>query len=439
MTLLALGLNYETAPLAIRERVAFTVPMIEQALLHLKQTGTAKEALILSTCNRTELYCKASSAQPVLEWWSKHHHIPLAELHPYVYLHPEEEAIRHAFRVASGLNSMVLGEPQILGQMRHAIYQAEQVGALGTVLHRLFQSTLTVAKQVRSTTEIGSASISMASAIVRLAGRLFPSLHDRSVLLVGAGEMMDLVATHLLTALPKRMVIANRTLERAQRLAAELTERSGASVPIQCIVLEDIPYTLPTSDIVVSCTGSTLPVIGKGVVERALKQRKHTPIFMVDLAVPRDIEPEVATLEDIFLYTVDDLAAVIRQGLHVRQSAVAEAERLIHDEVQRFLLWRQQRAMVPIIHALQHRAEQWRQQALKRARRHLTKGASPEEALEELSRLLTQKWMHSPLSRLHSEETAQWSAALVALYDLQEDGLQESVVPALDILNTLES
>lgn len=413
MTLLTLGLNYETAPISIRERVAFTTPVIERALQALRQNKVANEAVILSTCNRTELYCEAQSPEALAHWLADYHKVPLHELSPYLYTHPETDTIRHAFRVASGLNSMVLGEPQILGQVRHAIYQAKQAGSLGITLHRLFQSTLTVAKQVRSTTDIGTACISMAGAIVKLAERLFPSLSEQRVLLVGAGDMMDLVATHLAAAQPQSITVANRTLERARVLA----DRFNA----EPITLEDIPLYLPRSDIIVSCTASPLPLIGKGAVERALSKRKHYPMLMVDLAVPRDIEPEVGALEDIFLYTVDDLAAVIRQGLHVRQSAIAEAETIIEAEVQRFLVWQTQRAIVPVIHSMQTQAEFWRVQALKRARKTLAKGASPEAALEELSRLLTQKWMHPPLSHLHTPEASRWSQLLIELYALQND------------------
>ncbi|MES2205380.1 MAG: glutamyl-tRNA reductase [Pseudomonadota bacterium] len=410
MTLLAVGLNYQTAPIKIRERVSFNLSHLESALIQLKNNNIASEALILSTCNRTELYCDSESMIKPGDWLAHYHGIEPDDLTPYLYFHPDENAIKHAFRVACGLNSMVLGEPQILGQFRHAIQVAREAGSLGINLHRLFQSTLSVAKQVRTTTDIGSASISMASAVVKLAERLFPKVSDQRVLLIGAGEMMDLVATHLAAENPQTIVVANRTLDRANTLAKKF---NGLA-----ITLEDIPLHLPTSDIIVSCTASPLPIIGKGAVERALLQRKHYPMFMVDLAVPRDIEPEVGTLEDIFLYTVDDLAGVIQQGLNIRQSAITDAEQIIEAEVNRFINWQQQRSIVPLIQSLQQQAEGWRQHAVKRAQKLLARGESPEMALEELSRILTQKWIHPPLSCLNSSEPSQWAQKISQLYNL---------------------
>lgn len=429
MGLLSLGINYETAPLAIRERVAFPLAGLRTALQTLLQTRCAdhpttplvRGAVILSTCNRTELYCATAYPSALKQWLAHYHQLPYDTLAPYLYTYPNEEAVRHAFRVASGLNSAVLGEPQILGQVKQAVSEAQQAGSLDSTLHRLFQHTLTIAKHVRTYTEIGNASVSMASAIVKLAQNIFPSLQEQHVLLVGAGEMIELVATHLAAHQPKTITIANRNPERAQLLAA----RIGAKV----IGLADIPESLPHADVLVSCTASTLPLIGKGAVERAIRLRKHRPILMVDLAVPRDIEPEVQTLEDIFLYTVDDLAAIIRRGLTIRQSAVSEAESLIEMEVHRFVEWQQQRATVPLIHALQEQASGWQEQAMKRALKRLGQGADPHTVLHEFSHNLTQKWMHPLMSILRTEASIEWSARLGELYKLNPRDERETLTP----------
>ncbi|MBM3387115.1 MAG: glutamyl-tRNA reductase, partial [Betaproteobacteria bacterium] len=353
---------------------------------------------ILSTCNRTEIYCAADLAKPhdTLHWLAQTGGVSAQDLQSHTYLLEGDEAARHAFRVASGLDSMVLGEAQILGQLKDAVRAAEEAGALGSTLNQLFQRSFAVAKEVRSATEIGQHSISMAAASVRLASQLFEDLHDIRVLFVGAGEMIELVATHFAAKHPRAMAIANRTLERGEKLAA----RFGA----ETMRLADLPDRLHEFDALVSCTASTLPLIGLGAVARALKKRKHRPMFMVDLAVPRDIEPEVQSLEDVYLYTVDDLASVVQAGQAQRQAAVAEAEVIIDAGVQSFNHWLGQRGTVPLIQQLQEQAEAWREAELARARKLLAKGESAEAVLDALARGLTQKMLHGALAELRSAD-----------------------------------
>ena len=412
MAVWTLGLNHTTAPLDLRGRFAFAVDQLAPTLQRLRQelalkSSEAPEAAILSTCNRTEIYCAASRASPhdTLHWLARTGGVSTQELESHTYLLEGDEAARHAFRVASGLDSMVLGEAQILGQLKDAVRAAEEAGALGTTLNQLFQRSFAVAKEVRSATEIGQHSISMAAASVRLASQLFEDLRTIRVLFVGAGEMIELVATHFAAKNPKAIAIANRTLERGESLAS----RFGA----QTLRLADLPDRLHEFDAVISCTASTLPLIGLGAVERALKKRKHSPMFMVDLAVPRDIEPEVKSLEDVYLYTVDDLASVVQTGQAQRQAAVTEAEVIIDAGVQSFNHWLGQRGTVPLIQQLQDQADAWREAELARARKLLSRGEAPEAVLETLSRGLMQKMLHGAMAELrsaspeHREQTMQ--------------------------------
>ena len=322
-----------------------------------------------------------------------YHQLPYAELRPHLYTLPQGDAVRHAFRVASGLDSMVLGEPQILGQLKDAVRQSDEVGGLGTYLHQLFQRSFSVAKEVRSTTEIGAHSVSLAAAAVRLAQRIFEDFKEQHVLFIGAGEMIELCATHFAAQQPKSITIANRTLERGALLAHQFNGRA--------IRLAELPDQLAQFDIVVSCTASALPIIGLGLVERAVKLRRHKPMFMVDLAVPRDIEPEVARLNDVFLYTVDDLASVVQSGIESRQSAVAQAEAIIDNRVASFLHWIDGRRVVPVIQELQENGEALRVLELERARRMLARGANIDEVLEALSKGLTAKFLHGSQQALH--------------------------------------
>ena len=410
MSLYALGLNHQTAPLAIRERVVFHVERLREALVEFKR-GLGSEAALLSTCNRTELYFSGEQPGAAAQWLAHYHRFGPSELSPYLYTLPRESAVRHAFRVASGLDSMVLGEPQILGQMKEAARAAQSAGTLGTVLHKLFQRSFAVAKEVRSTTRIGASSVSMAAAAVKLAARIFPSLREQSVLFIGAGEMIELCATHFAAQAPARITVANRTAERADRLA----HRFDA----QAIELRTLAEHLHEYDIVVSCTASSLPILGKGLVERALRARRRRPIFMVDLAVPRDIEPEAGELDDVFLYTVDDLAQVVAENLDARRSAVEQAEAIIETQVGQFMHWMQARENVPLIRALREHAESLRRQELHRAVKLLKRGDDPEAVLETLSQGLTNKLMHAPtqaLSEAPAEERGPLNDALAHLF-----------------------
>ncbi len=393
MQLFTFGINHQTAPLAVREQMAFNVETMDAALRDLVGTGAAKEATILSTCNRTEVYCSTAAPAEAVDWLASYHHLPVAEIEPYVYRLPQEQAVKHAFRVASGLDSMVLGEPQILGQMKQAVRQAEQAGTLGFLLHKLFQRTFSVAKDVRTQTEIGANLVSMAAAAVKLAERIYPSIADQRILFIGAGEMIELNAVHFAARNPKHITVANRTLERAQTLARRING--------QAVTLNELPEQLAQHDIIVTCTASTLPILGKGMVERALKARKHRPLFIVDLAVPRDVEAEVAELSDVFLYTVDDLSEVVQDGLDARQGAVKEAEVIIDSGVNEFVHWMQSREVVPTIRALRDHAERHRRGEMEKALRALAKGENAEKVLESLSNALTNKFLHSPTQALN--------------------------------------
>ena len=404
MAVWTLGINHQTAPLDLRGRFAFGMDQVAPLLgglqdrlagLALATAAKAPEAAIVSTCNRTEIYAAAEhmALEPTLQWLAQAGGMSTQDLQGYTYALQGDQAARHAFRVASGLDSMVLGEPQILGQMKDAVRAATEAGALGTELNQLFQRSFSVAKEVRTSTSIGEHSISMAAACVRLAGNLFENLSDIKVLFVGAGEMIELAATHFAAKNPKAMAVANRSLERGEHLA----NRFGAG----SLRLADLPERLHEFDAVISCTASTLPLIGLGAVERALKKRKHRPMFMVDLAVPRDIEPEVKQLSDVYLYTVDDLARVVQTGQANRQAAVAEAEVIIDAGVQSFMHWLNQRANVPLIQRLQAQADEWRQGELERARKVLAKGGSVEDALDQLAKGLSQKMLHGAFAELH--------------------------------------
>jgi len=416
MPLYALGLNHATAPVKVREQVAFQPDTLGVALRDLIAQPSVKEAAILSTCNRTEVYFSAAEAAPVERWLESFHRVPSESLHPYVYTLAQDRAVSHAFRVASGLDSMVLGEPQILGQMKHAVRSAEAAGALGLILNRLFQRTFAVAKDVRTNTDIGSASISMAAAAVKLAERIYPSLADQHLLLIGAGEMIDLAAAHFAAKHPKSITVANRTLERGEQLAA----RFGANA----ITLNELPERLAQFDMIVTSTASSLPILGKGLLERAIKSRRHTPMFIVDLAVPRDVEPEAAELDDVFLYSVDDLANIVKDNLQIRVDSLTQAEEMIAEQAQSFLRWLDGRSVIPTLTALQGHHEVLRAAEVERARRLLSGGAAPEQVIEQLARGLTNKFLHAPaqaLTRAGDAERAQLLAMLHHMYQLPDD------------------
>ena len=410
MSVWALGINHTTAPLDLRGRFAFALDQIAPTLQGLRQSlghdseHRNVETAIVSTCNRTEIYCAGD--QPALDhtlgWLAHSGGVSPELLRSHSYVLEEGPVARHAFRVASGLDSMVLGEPQILGQMKDAVRAAESAGALGSTLNQLFQRSFAVAKEVRTSTEIGAHSISMAAAAVRLASQLFEDLGKTRVLFVGAGEMIELTATHFAARNPKAIAIANRTLERGEKLAT----RFGA----QAMRLADLPDRLHEFDIVVSCTASSLPIVGLGAVERALKKRRHRPMFMVDLAVPRDIEPEVKQLEDVYLYTVDDLAGVVQTAQASRQAAVAQAEAIIDAGVQSFMHWMDQRdpehGVVPLIRQINGQADTWRAIEIARARKRLARGEDLDAVLEALSRGVARKMLHGTMAELRNADTA---------------------------------
>lgn len=396
MQVFALGINHHTAPLDIREQVAFDPTRLAQALHDLLRGRPVREAAILSTCNRTELYCAAEEPAAAIDWLAEYHDLTARKIEPYLYRHPQKDAVRHMFRVASGLDSMVLGEPQILGQMKLAARVAEEAGTLGTLLNKLFQRTFAVAKEVRSTTAIGANIVSMAAAAVHLSERIFERLADQNVLFIGAGEMIELCAAHFAGGQPKRLSIANRTPERAQPIA----ERFGGDV----LRLDEVSERLADYDIVVSCTASALPIIGLGMVERALKARRHRPMVMVDLAVPRDIEAEIGQLDDVFLYTLDDLAEIVESGQESRQAAIVEAEEIITHRVDDFFHWLESRETVPTIRALRDAGERTRRHELEHALKLLHRGDDPVHVLEALSKGLTNKLLHPPTQALNQAE-----------------------------------
>jgi glutamyl-tRNA reductase len=406
MSVFALGLNHATAPLDVRGRFAFAPGQLPAALHSLREqlARATPETALLSTCNRTEIYIAGRVAhagdlvQPAIDWLAAQGGVSVGQLSAHTYVAEDRAAARHAFRVASGLDSMVLGEPQILGQMKQAVREASDAGTLGTTLHQLFQRSFAVAKEVRTSTDIGAHSVSMAAAAVRLAAQLFEDLRQQRVLFVGAGEMIELVATHFAAREPKAIALANRTLERGESLAA----RFGG----QALRLAELPERLHEFDIVVSCTASSLPIIGLGAVERALRARRRRPMFMVDLAVPRDIEPEVAQLADVYLYTVDDLSVLVQTAGEKRRAAVEQAEAIIDAGVQSFAHWLDQRASVPLIQALNRQADDWRASELARARKLLARGDDPNAVLEALAHGLTHKMLHGALAELNAADAS---------------------------------
>lgn len=418
MQLYVIGVNHTTAPIQIREHVAFNSDHLGSALHELTNNG-APEAAILSTCNRTEIYCSAEDPQKALDWLSQYHHLEKEAIAPYIYTLSNDEAVKHAFRVASGLDSMVLGEPQILGQFKQSVKIAQDAGTLGTLLHKLFQRTFEVAKEVRTNTDIGANSISMAAAAVKLAQRIFGNISEQKVLFIGAGEMIELCADHFAAQKPKSMTIANRTIERGSNLAQKITSQG---VQAQAILLNDLPSHFAEFDIVVTSTASQLPIIGLGMVETALKARRHRPIFMVDLAVPRDIEHEVAELDDVFLYTVDDLAQVVSDGIENRQAAAVEAETIVANRVEHFMQWFKKRDAVPTIKALRDQAEAMRKAEIEKALKLLQKGETPEKVLEAFSIALTNKFLHAPshaLNQSHGEDHAKLEDTLKQIYQIK--------------------
>ena len=394
MPLIALGINHRTAPVELREQIAFANERLTDALRELAGLPVVDEAAILSTCNRTELYCTTSDRNSgnLTEWLGRFHNVDPATLHPHVYSYPDAEAVRHILRVAGGLDSMILGEPQILGQVKEAYQQAVEAGTLDSQLERLFQHTFAVAKQIRTDTAIGESPVSVAFAAVSLARQIFSNFGAHTALLIGAGETIELAARHLHDMGLGRMVIANRTPERAHRLAAHFNGYG--------IGLDEIPAHLAEADIIISSTGSPEPILDRPLVEKALRTRKHKPVFMVDIAVPRDIDPAVAELDDVYLYSVDDLREVIQENLKSRQQAAEQAEEIIEVQVDRFMAWLRGQDAVASIRRFRSLAEQERDLLLDKARQQLAAGQDPHKVLEQLARTLTNKLIHEPTTRL---------------------------------------
>ncbi|MDD5214884.1 MAG: glutamyl-tRNA reductase [Methylococcales bacterium] len=394
MTLLTLGLNYQTAPVSVREKLAFPADILPAALQDLLCVKGVSEAAILSTCNRTEFYCTTQSENPnvLIDWIAQNKQLQAKELTPYFYSYADDATIRHIFRVACGLDSMILGEPQILGQMKTAYQAACDAGTMGKLLGKLFQHTFTAAKKVRTDTAIGSSPVSVAFAAVQLAQQIFDNLSEQTALLIGAGETIELTARHLSQQGIGRIIIANRTFEKAHQLAEQFNGYA--------ITLAEMPNHLAEADIVISSTASQLPILGKGRVESALKVRKRKPMFMVDLAVPRDIEAEVEQLDDVYLYTVDDLQHTIEQNMQSRREAAEQAEEIIDTQVAHFLAWLRAQSAQSLIKDYRSQAEIMRDDALQKALASLENGIPPEIALQRLAYSLTNKLIHTPSSQL---------------------------------------
>jgi glutamyl-tRNA reductase len=387
-----LGLNHKTAPVALREKVAFNEDRLAAALRTLREEAGVAEAVILSTCNRTEVYWSGSASGAELSQWLERHHGHHLDIASSLYVHQEQRAVEHAFSVASGLDSMVLGEAQILGQLKDAYRVAQQAGSTGPALNRLFQAAFSAAKRVRTETQIGANAVSLASVTVSLARRMFADLGAQSALLIGAGEMIALTARHFAAAGVKRIVIANRTLSRAQALAAEI---KGYAVD-----LDQLDKELAAADIVVSCTASPTPLITKSAAAAAMRSRRRRPIFMVDLAVPRDIDPSVADLEDAYLFSIDDLQPLVEENRKQREEAAGGARLLIGEEVARFLADVRAKEAGPAIRAMRQQADEIRQQTLDQSRRMLSAGKSADEVLEYLANTLTNRLLHAPTQAL---------------------------------------
>ncbi|MCK9608421.1 MAG: glutamyl-tRNA reductase [Methylomonas sp.] len=396
MTLLAVGINHNTAPVAIRERLAFPADILDNTLKNLRNVRDISEAAILSTCNRTEFYCHTDSEDQtaLIDWIADTKIIKPADFTPYLYSYQDSQSIRHMFRVACGLDSMILGEPQILGQMKTAYHAASQAGTLGKNLSKLFQHTFSAAKKVRTDTAIGSSPVSVAFAAVQLAQQIFDKLSEQTALLIGAGETIELTARHLFQHGIGRIIIANRTYDKAHALAAQFNGYA--------IALSELPTHLAEADIVVSSTASQLPILGKGRVESAIKKRKHKPMFMVDLAVPRDIEAEVEQLRDVYLYTVDDLQNTVNQNMDSRRRAAEQAEEIIDTQVEHFLAWLRSQGALETIRDFRTQAELTRDEALQKALAQLNNGAPSEEVLQRLAHTLTNKLIHTPCAQLRN-------------------------------------
>lgn len=403
MNLVAVGVNHTTAEVELRERLAFSTQQAQAALAHLQANTSVSEAALLSTCNRTELYCMFEGDTPELvSWLANQRKVPLERLSCATYQFEGEAALEHMMRVSGGLDSMVLGEPQILGQMREAYARAQEAGALSGPLARLFQEVFSVAKRIRTETGIGANPVSVAYASVSFARHIFADLKKSRALLIGAGEMIELVARHLREQQVREITIANRTEARAAELAAHVGGRG--------IGLEALPVALESADIVISCTAAPLPILGKGMVERALKRRRHKPMFMVDIAVPRDIEPEVGEMDDVYLYTVDHLQEAIQENVRAREQAAEAASELIRDAIVRHRRQRREQDAVAVLRDYREQHLALAASELEKAVQQLGNGADAEQVLRKFQHSLTNKWLHVPsvtLRKLAAEGRAE--------------------------------
>ena len=418
MHLISIGLNHTTAPIEIRERAAVAADHLEDALTDIAKHSAIEEATILSTCNRTEVYCQLPepNSEVVSDWLCGFHQLKKEEVKPYLYTFPGHQAVNHAFRVASGLDSMVIGEPQILGQMKNAFATAHKNGNTGKVLNRLFQTTFSVAKDIRTNTDIGSHAVSIAYAAVALSKQIFSDISQQTVLLVGAGETIELVCRHLHSQGVTKIIVANRTLSRAEYLAKEFNA--------QAISLDELPTRLKDADMVLSSTASTLPILGKGAFESALKARKNKPMFVVDLAVPRDVEPQVNELNNIYLYTVDDLAQVVIENVASRKQAAIEAEKIVVHQSAQFMHWFNNLHSIPTIRQLRDHTSKLAEFELKNAQKRLQAGESPDTVLQQFAHALSQKFMHDPtesLKQSHDEDLLRATRELFGLDKIPND------------------
>lgn len=415
MHVLSLGLNHTTAPVAIREQAAVAADHLDDALNDIAKYTSIEEATILSTCNRTEVYCQINQEDTttVSDWLCDFHQLDKEEVAPYLYALPNQQAVKHAFRVAAGLDSMVIGEPQILGQMKTAFATAHKNGNTGKVLNRLFQHTFSVAKEIRSNTSIGSQAVSVAYAAVSLAKQIFSSIANQTVLLIGAGETMELACRHLYSQGVRNIIIANRTVSRAEGLAKEF----GA----QAISLHELATRLPDADMVFSSTASTLPILGKGAIESAIKARKNKPMFIVDLAIPRDVEPQVSDVDNVYLYTVDDLEQVVTHNLESRKDAAVEAEKIVTDQTLQFMHWFNNLQSIPTIRQLRDQTQALTQRELDSAQKRLQAGEDPDLVLQQFAHSLSQKFMHNPTEHLRSSHDEALLLTTRQLFDLDTE------------------
>jgi len=418
MPLFILGLNHNTAPVEIREQVVFTGDDVDRALAGVLALEDVEEAVILSTCNRTEFYVEATGdgADRLRSWLCADQALD-KRARDSLFSLDREAAITHLFRVACGLDSMVLGEPQILGQLKDAFRHAEQLGTVKSQLSRLFHHTFSVAKKVRTDTEIGASPVSVAYAAVNLANQFFAGFSQHTALLIGAGVTIELVAKHLYSKEIGRLFVANRDLTRAQKLASQF---DGFALP-----LSELEGTLPEADILISSTASTEPVVTFDQMQAAVRARRHRPVFAVDIAVPRDLDPEIARLADVYLYTIDDLDKVIMEGQSNREAAAVDAERILEDETRRYLSIERSKEVAPIITALRDHGDALREQVLEQARRRLAKGADPDEVLEYVTSALLKKLLHQPSVRLREageQSDKAFSRTVSELFGLDDGG-----------------